>query len=99
MVVGKADVTEKYVRVRMRDPDKFIRGSIRTHDIGREGFSKRLAGKLKSTGEWATQSWLISREEPKQRAEKLLEAIEYDFQSQNIPFNKTVISKKINEVI
>jgi hypothetical protein len=48
----------KYVRIRVRNPRKFQRGSFRTHDIGRKGHSKRIAGKLK-TGPWATQAFLV----------------------------------------
>ena len=61
---GKVHVTERFERHRIRDPNDFIEGSFRTHDIGKRGFSKRIAGRLKSTGEWATQSLLISRDEP-----------------------------------
>ncbi|MHA1333218.1 MAG: hypothetical protein ACTSPL_03985 [Candidatus Odinarchaeia archaeon] len=49
----------QYVRIRVRNPKLFKKNSFRTHDIGREGHSKRIAGKLK-VGGWATQSYLIS---------------------------------------
>ena len=61
---GKVHITERFERHRIRDPNDFIEGSFRTHDIGKKGFSKRIAGRLKGTGEWATQSLLISRDEP-----------------------------------
>jgi hypothetical protein len=48
----------KYIRIRVRNPKKFQRGTFRTHDIGRRGHSKRIAGKLK-TGPWATQAFLV----------------------------------------
>jgi len=63
MVVGRVHLTKRYARYRQIDPEKFIPGSFRTHDIGRPGHTKRIAGRLKSTGKWATQSMLVSRED------------------------------------
>ena len=57
-------VTEKYIHFPIRETGEFRKGSFRTDDIGKKGFSKRVAGKLKGTGKWATQKYLISREEP-----------------------------------
>lgn len=51
------------VRVRLRDPKDFIPASFRLHDIGRPGKTRRIAGRLKSTGRWATQSFLFDRED------------------------------------
>lgn len=51
----------KYLRIRVRNPSSFIKGSFRTHDIGRKGHSKRIAGRLKRTGQWATQNYLIKK--------------------------------------
>jgi hypothetical protein len=59
----KIHKTKRYVRYRIRDPKEFIKSSFRVHDIGRPGHSKRIAGRLKSTGEWATQAILISKED------------------------------------
>ena len=56
------EITERYVRVRVKHPRKFHTGSFRTHDFGRKGWSKRIGGLLKKTGEWATQSYLVSKE-------------------------------------
>lgn len=56
-------MTKRYERWQIRSPKDFIKRSFRTHDIGRKGFSKRIAGKLKSTGKWGTQSLLISKVE------------------------------------
>jgi hypothetical protein len=50
----------KYIRIRVRNPKSFKKDSFRTHDIGRKGHSKRIAGKLKS-GKWATQAFLVSK--------------------------------------
>jgi hypothetical protein len=62
-VVMSLEQTARYVRIRVRNPRQFIWGSLRTHDVGRRGFTKRIAGRLKRSGRWATQAWLISREE------------------------------------
>lgn len=86
MPIGVPVATEKYVRIQMRDPINFRKDSFRTHDIGREGYSKRIAGIDKKTGDWKTQSWLISRKEPKKRAKELLKDIEYQFKRSGIPF-------------
>ena len=61
---GKVHYTENYERHRILEPRFFVRGSLRTHDIGRRGYSKRIAGRLKMNRRWATQSLLISRKEP-----------------------------------
>jgi len=53
----------RYHRVRIRDPKRFINGTIRTHDIGRKGHTKRLAGQLKKSGKWATQAILLSKKD------------------------------------
>lgn len=63
MVVGGVHLTKNYARYRLIDPGKFVPGSLRTHDIGRKGHTKRIAGRLRSTGKWATQAILIARED------------------------------------
>jgi len=65
MVIGKVHLTKRYARYRIRNPKRFIRSSLRTHDIGRKGHSKRIAGRLKSTGRWATQTILVTRKDYK----------------------------------
>lgn len=57
----KPHITKDYVRYRIMNPSYFQSGSLRTQDIERVGHSKRIAGILKSTGEWATQAILIHR--------------------------------------
>jgi hypothetical protein len=47
-----------YYRVVLRPKSEFIK--FRTHDVGREGHTKRIAGK-RSSGSWATHSWLIHK--------------------------------------
>lgn len=53
------ELTSRYLRIRLEDPRKFKK--FRTHDVGRKGHSKRLAGLSKRTGKWETQAWLLSR--------------------------------------
>lgn len=57
----KKDTTARYVRFRVRDPKRFIRGSFRTHDVGRVGSTKRIAGRLRRSGKWATQAIIIEK--------------------------------------
>ena len=66
MVVGRGVVKKrgKYERWSIRSKAQFIASSLRTHDIGRPGRSKRLAGRLKKTGKWATKTMLIGVKEP-----------------------------------
>lgn len=70
-------ITKNYERWRIREPDEFEEGSFRTHDIGREGYSKRIAGILKDTGKWATQSLLISYDETPVMKRKLRKTAMY----------------------
>jgi len=49
-----------YYRIIVRPKDEFT--TFRFQDIGREGHALRLAGKRQS-GSWATQAWLISKED------------------------------------
>jgi len=51
----------KYVRFRVREPTAFKTGTLRTHDVGRKGHSKRIAGRLKTSGKWATQAFLVAK--------------------------------------
>ena len=55
------EVTEEYVRLRLRNPGLYEEWG--THDVGRKGHTKRVAGKRKDTGEWETQAWLFRRED------------------------------------
>lgn len=67
------EITENYEQIRIIDPSEFQPDSFRTHDIGKKGYSKRIAGRLKSTGKWATQSMLISLDESETMKRKLRE--------------------------
>jgi hypothetical protein len=70
------ELTKNYERHRIRNPKLFIESSFRTHDIGRKGYSKRISGRLKKSGKWATQSILISRKESPSMKKKLRESSE-----------------------
>lgn len=61
MKIIKVHKTTRYVRYRLRNPTSFRPSSFRTHDIGRKGHSKRIAGQLKRGGRWATQAILIAK--------------------------------------
>jgi len=58
-----AELKKNYWRIRVRDPKDFEKGSFRTDDIGRKGHSLRIAGILKKSGKWATQSWLLHKDD------------------------------------
>lgn len=61
------ELTDRYLRIRVRSPGVFKEKSFRTDDIGRKGHSKRIAGIRKKTGKWATQTWLINRKDLRER--------------------------------
>lgn len=50
----------EYYHVVVRPKEQF--SSFRTQDVGRSGHTQRVAGHRKS-GSWATQKWLISKED------------------------------------
>jgi len=83
----KVHKTERFDRYRVREPEEFEKSSFRTHDIGRPGFSKRVAGQLKSSGKWQTQSFLVSRKEPAKRKMKLLKSVRME--KKRIKFKRT----------
>jgi hypothetical protein len=53
----KVRIEANKVRLRVRDPNLFIKNSFGTQDVGRARFSQRIAGRLKDSGHWATQAW------------------------------------------
>lgn len=61
----KVHLTKRYARYRIKEPSEFKKGSFRTHDIGRKGHAKRIAGINKKTGKYETQSVIVSREDYK----------------------------------
>jgi hypothetical protein len=54
--VGKG----KFYRIVLRPKEEFV--LFRNQDVGRSGHIERLAGK-RANGRWATQSWLISKQD------------------------------------
>lgn len=50
----------EYYHITVRDKNQFI--LFRTHDVGEKGHTLRVAGK-RARGSWATQKWLISKED------------------------------------
>lgn len=50
----------EYFRIVVRPKGQFT--TFRNHDIGDKGHVQRLAGR-RSSGSWATQAWLISKED------------------------------------
>ncbi len=50
----------KYYRIIVRPKEEFV--TFRYHDVGQPGHLERLAGK-RSSGSWADQAWLISKED------------------------------------
>ena len=59
----KPHLTKRFARYRIKSPSLFIKSSFRTQDIGKPDHSLRIAGRLKKTGNWATQAVLISRKD------------------------------------
>ena len=53
----------RYKHIRVKSPKVFKSGSLRTQDIGRKGHSKRVAGKLRTNNRWATQKFMILKED------------------------------------
>ena len=76
MPIGKPVETKNFIRVQLNPSYRYV--ALRTHDIGRKGFSKRIAGKT-IDGKWETQGYLISKKEPIQRFLRLLGQMEYQF--------------------
>jgi HK97 family phage prohead protease len=58
------DVTENYIRIRVKNPDLFAEGSFRTIDISKKDGIKAVIGKLKSDPEGSTvvQVYLFDKE-------------------------------------
>lgn len=57
------DLTKHFARYRQRDPEQFVKGTMRTKDVGREGHSKLIVGKLRASQKYAIQSVLIDRKD------------------------------------
>jgi hypothetical protein len=59
----KITETKDYIRLWVKASGLFRKGSTRTDDIGKEGFTKRLSGRLKSTGRWETQAFIFNKKD------------------------------------
>ena len=58
-----------YYHVEVRPKDEFT--TFRTQDVGGEGHLQRIAGK-RSSGSWATSTWLISKDDAHLEDNKLV---------------------------
>lgn len=56
------------MRLRVKNPDLFIEDSFRTQNVGIKGRLQRVAGRLKSSGEWETQSWRFNIKDYKSKS-------------------------------
>ena len=54
------EIKGQQLRFRIRNPKIFGEETFRTYDIRGDGKLQRVAGQLKSTGEWRTQAWHIN---------------------------------------
>ena len=61
MGIIKFHETKRYKRYRIKSPRLFKKSSFRTLDIGRPKKHMLIRGKLKSTGEWKTQSVIVEK--------------------------------------
>lgn len=59
----------EYFRIVVRPKEEFV--TFRYHDIGKVGHIQRLAGK-RSSGSWATQAWLIGKDDARLKGETLI---------------------------
>jgi len=56
------DVTDNYVRYRIREPHLFKDGTFRTLDIGKSGYHKLIRGRLRINNKWKTQSVIVEKQ-------------------------------------
>lgn len=61
--------TGNYYRIEVRPKAEFV--TFRNQDIGKPGGLERLAGK-RSSGSWATQAWLINKDDAHRDGDKLV---------------------------
>ena len=65
------EITKNYLRIRMKQPSLFLKGSFRTQDVGKAGGTKRIAAKLKKTRQFTTQGWIFELKALKTRPSTL----------------------------
>ncbi len=61
--------TGEFYRIVVRDKNDFQ--MFRNQDVGDPGHIERIAGK-RNNGRWATQTWLVSKEDAKKEGNKLV---------------------------
>lgn len=59
----------KFYRIEVRPKSEFT--SFRNQDVGKKGHLERLAGR-RSSGSWATVSWLVSKQDAHKRGKHLV---------------------------
>src|SRR5690242_18852808 len=59
----------EFYRIVVRPKEEFV--TFRTQDVGGPGHVERVAGKRES-GSWATQAWLVSKEDAHVEGERLV---------------------------
>jgi len=59
----------EFYRIVVRPKEQFV--TFRTQDVGGPGHIERVAGKRQS-GSWATQAWLISKEDAHREGDRLV---------------------------
>jgi len=84
------DISNNYVRIRVRSPRLFRKGTFRTHDIGRKGIDKRIAGILKRSNKWATQSYLISKNALMRKDKKTLNLLKQIEKKHNLNLSRVL---------
>jgi hypothetical protein len=87
------ELTDQYLRIRVRHPNEFIPHTFRTHDFGRDGHSKRIAAMLKKNHAWATQSWLISRMDIQKKDAKTIKLLSSIKSQYNIKIPAEIMSR------
>ena len=75
-------------QLRISVANKNLFRNFRTHDVGRKGRLQRIAGIVKSTGEWNTQSWRLNLS----TYDKLQEVLE-EITNLKLPKSKEVMAK------
>lgn len=73
----KVHITKRFERHRIVSPSVCIPGTFRYHDIGRAGYSARVACIRKRDKKWITQAILIDHREPPEMKKKLREKVRY----------------------
>lgn len=59
----KITETKNFIRLRIKDPGRFTKGSLRTTDPGRVGFTKVVIGRPKGKRKTATQAILFNKKD------------------------------------